>query len=222
MSQRIVISYSYHMGKSGSIYLLISFFSPFMINSAAVTLVLRQRRHSKDSCSLRLHVKARPVSYRTFLFIIISTALSVFLHWLPHYSCNPCSTGSLARHCLTHRVSTQDASRRRIGWEGEKATGQRLLNCRSLSINTPLPTHPTTTPHPPGSGMTYSQTHSERKIQLRLWFRVRLLPLRGVKHHSRWIKPAKQRRFTQHIFLFKLPTSLRIVKSSGTRQATLC
>lgn len=80
--------------------------------------------------------------------------------------------------------------------QGGKAMGQRRLNRRSLSVNLSSLNL---------EGVAYSQTHFERKIQLRLGFRVRLLPLRGVKHHSRWIKPAKQLHFTRHIFFSNSP-----------------
>lgn len=53
---------------------------------------------------------------------------SSFVHWLPHYSCNPCSTSSLARHSVWHKVSMHVCSRHVIGWEGERQPTRRKSN----------------------------------------------------------------------------------------------
>lgn len=98
----------------------------------------------------------------------------------------------------------QVSSSRLIGSQGERQPTIRKSNWTETP-QLPFSVRQPPSPHPRGSGMTYSQTHFERKIQLRLGFRVRRLPLRGVKHHSRWIKPAKQHRFTWHIFFSNSP-----------------
>lgn len=177
-----------------------------------MTLFSRQQKHSKTP-AVSASTRRQHLSLIGHFCSLSSQRRSLcscsFVHWLPHYSCNPCSTRSLARHSVWH---TESACRSIPGvWlvrrgnanrQEEEAMGQRRLNCRSLSIN-PRPLLPP--PNPRGSGMTFSPTHFERKIQLGLGFRVRLLPLRGVKHHSRWIKPAKQHCFTWHIFFSNSP-----------------
>lgn len=177
-----------------------------------MTLFSRQQKHSKtpavSASTWRQHLSL--IGHFCSLSSQRRSLCSCsFVNWLPHYLCNPCSTRSLARHSVWH---TESACRSIPGvWlvqrgnanrQEKEEMGQRRLNCRSLSIN-PRPLLPP--PNARGSGMTFSQTHFERKIQLGLGFRVRLLPLRGVKHHSRWIKPAKQRCFTWHIFFSNSP-----------------
>lgn len=94
MSQRIHVSYSSY-GRIGTyLFIYIHFFHSRLIlqqwnemSSSTANWAtppcpdtcFQTAEILTDSCSLRLNVKATPVSYQTFLFIIISKAHSVFL-----------------------------------------------------------------------------------------------------------------------------------------------